>query len=182
MGHLLWGCPQVLPSPCTPSRQDPCHGANTPRHHRGGVTPGSCPSCSPWSRPRAGPRAAPASPAPLHPAHPVGHPAGILIFPEISRGAGASVQRQQVTNKIFPLSRALGMGLSLKMQSSAVPTSTARPPLRQPLDAEHPASPSPPPRHRHWTPPNCTRRSPLAVPGCWAWCPYAQWGRFRGIS
>lgn len=50
------------------------------------------------------------------------------------------------------------MGLSLKMQSSAVPTSSAHPPVHQPLSAEQP-------HHCRWTP-HYTRCSPSAVLGC----------------
>lgn len=133
--RLGWGTGHLLLDAQHTQQQDPCHQANTAGDHQVGVI-------IPWPsthRIPSRPRAAPSSAAPFHPAHPAGHPAGILIFPKISRGAGASAHRQQVTNKIFPLSRAPGMGLSLKMQSSAVPASATLSHLCQPLSAEHPA-------------------------------------------
>lgn len=125
-GTCFW-MPKRCPAHTHPTAGSVPWGKHTQR------SPGGC------EHPVARRSSSPSSPAPLRPAHPAGHPAGILIFPKISRGAGASAHRQQVTNKIFPLSRAPGMGLSLKMQSSAVPTSAIRSHLCQPLSAEHPA-------------------------------------------
>lgn len=137
---LAPGCPHALPSPRTPQQ------AGAVPQCRYTQAPAGC--CDPRVLPtlRPMPLILSRSQGSTHlailtsPASPTGHPAGILIFPKISRGAGASAHRQQVTNKIFPLFRAPGMGLSLKMQSSAVPTSTAHPSLHQPLGAEHPTS------------------------------------------